>query len=185
MGWSRRWILAGVAFCGLIAGHAVAYLLLAGSHRHLLLAESGHGYLTTAAWGACVLGLVSLAVSVMDGYGRGGHALGAWPTFARLAIVQTTGFVALELLERLWAGASMETVGPLVAVGVLVQAATALLGTVVVLGARRLGSVMAGRERARRRPVEHRWVPPAESWRPSERLRGLEPVRAPPSTTAA
>jgi hypothetical protein len=90
------------AAIGWIAGHSLAYLLVAphGAHREQLLSETGHGYLGLApllvACAVTVL-IAGLALAIADGVrGRARARVAVWP----VALVPPLGFAVQEHLER-------------------------------------------------------------------------------------
>lgn len=128
----RSGATVGIAAAGLLLGHWLAYAL--GSPqahaREQLLNTTGHGYLPYAiqvALLAAVLGLVTAFLTRRTDRSTGGSFAG---DAARLAVVQTTAFAAMEIGERLLAGASLHdlTHGPLLVIGLCVQVAVALAG---------------------------------------------------------
>lgn len=122
--------LVGAAFGGVVLGHWMSYLLaipIAGERNGVLVA-TGHGYWLTAIKLAVVLAVVSLAAigirqarlawdrgTALD-HGPGSIAL-------RLTLLQVLGFVALEVTERLAAGAPLSSLAAhqVLVLGVLVQ----------------------------------------------------------------
>ncbi len=125
--------LLAASAVGLVAAHFLDYLLLfpRGSQRHALLIHSGHGYLPAAAWLAGGAAAVAAIGAATFGFRRGqrgpGGGMGWGRTSLLLAAIQTTGFVTLEPLERLLVGAPVDdVVGPLLAVGVLLQVLLAM-----------------------------------------------------------
>ena len=103
--------LAGMAMAGVVLGHWLGYgLAVPDPHlRDEILAQSGHGYWILAIKAAVVLGFVSLGTVLirhLSGRLRGEHPEGDRPASlaARLAVVQITSFVALEVTERIGAG---------------------------------------------------------------------------------
>ncbi|MEX2459223.1 MAG: hypothetical protein WD770_09585, partial [Actinomycetota bacterium] len=96
---------------GLFAGHALDYLLSVPdpSRRHAVLHATGHAYLPDALVAAGAAGVVGLLAALVFGFRRGragGAGLGWRRSALRLAVLQTAAFVALEVSERLVAGAS-------------------------------------------------------------------------------
>jgi hypothetical protein len=97
------WLLSlPLAAIGWIAGHSLAYMVVAphGAHREQLLSETGHGYLGAApllvACAITVL-LAGLALAIGDGVcGRARTRVAVWP----IALVPPLGFAVQEHLER-------------------------------------------------------------------------------------
>jgi hypothetical protein len=187
---ARAVSLVGLGAAGLVGGHAIGYALAVPDvhHRSALVAQTGHGYLPSASWAAAVLGLGALVAALTAGYlRRGGKAGGGfrWVSL-RLMPLQVGAFVALEVLERLIAGAPLGSYSPRLAViGVLTQVLVSLVGTMLLVGLRRAGAALARQTRVVvRGPVSERLPTPAE--RP-ERLGGLwiDRARAPPARASA
>jgi hypothetical protein len=97
--WSLSLPLAAI---GWIAGHSLAYVLVAphGAHREQLLSETGHGYLGVAPLLlACAVTTLAagLVLAIADGVrDRARERVAAWP----VALVPPLGFVVQEHLER-------------------------------------------------------------------------------------
>jgi len=186
----RRSIGRGVALiataaAGLLAAHEFDYRLVVPdpTHRHDLLLRTGHGYLARALIiGAAVAVLAGLA-AVVTGYRRGEGTAPFGLTFARLALVQSGGFVALEAVERLVVGAPPDDRLPLVtAVGVVVQIVVAWLGARLLAALRATGALVARLRTARpaARAVATSWaIPPGARLARSGSSRPRA-IRAPP-----
>jgi hypothetical protein len=99
------WLLSlPLAAIGWIAGHSLAYVLVAphGAHREQLLAETGHGYLVVAPplIAACAITVLFAGLALAIGDGMRGQArarAGRWP----VALVPPVGFAVQEHLERI------------------------------------------------------------------------------------
>jgi hypothetical protein len=97
--WSLSLPLAAI---GWIAGHSLAYVLVAphAGHREQLLSETGHGYLGVAPLlVACAITVLfaGLALAIGDGVrGRARARVAVWP----VALVPPLGFALQEHLER-------------------------------------------------------------------------------------
>jgi hypothetical protein len=134
--------LAGMAVVGVVVGHWLAYLL-AVPDPHLrseILAQSGHAYWILAIKAATVLGFASLgAVLVRHLAGRiRGEPLAADRPVAlavRLALVQVTAFVAMEIAERLAVGDPLaQMLGHHIFMfGLVLQVVVACIGALVLL----------------------------------------------------
>jgi hypothetical protein len=148
---AHRLRLAGFGVAGLLAGHALGYVVALPDdvHRHALLVQTGHGYLGFAGFLAGVAGVAAGVASLWFGMARGrpSSALRCW---VQLGILQAAGFVALEVLERVQAGAPLREAGPLLAVGVVVQILVAAAAAVVLVGIEGAGGAIAA---ARREPA--------------------------------
>ncbi len=130
---SRRWWLGGLASLGVVVAHTAAYRF-AEPHAHArndLLRHTGHGewwILIALAVGAFV---VACAGPLLRR--RTGDSL-VTSTFARLALLQVSGFVLMEALERLVHDTSLSGLlgEPAVALGILLQIVAALAGAVLL-----------------------------------------------------
>ena len=144
-----------IAAASLILGHAATYLLVYREQheREVVLAGTGHGYLSAFAHAAFFLGaaaVVSLMVPRWSSRYRVSMRSFA-SLVATLALVQVCAFVGQEILERAVSGAPLgELVGcPLLVIGVGVQIVLALVGGGLALcilrTSVRLGSATHGR----------------------------------------
>ena len=150
----RSWqsaALAAVAAAGLLAGHALGYLVAVpdAAHRADLLHRTGHAYLPTVVPAAVVAAVVGLLAALALGYrgsrtGRG-DAL-RWPLVTvRLSALQVAGFVALELLERAaWGAATPGLTARLLVLGSALQVLTAGVAALVFVLLVRAGEAMGG-----------------------------------------
>jgi hypothetical protein len=187
---ARALSVVGLCLAGLIGGHAAGYALAVpdAQHRSMLVAQTGHGYLPSVSWVAVVLGLAALVAGIASGYVR--RPTANEPRFrtvcARLVPAQAGAFVALEIFERLAAGASLGSFSlRLVAVGVLAQVVVSLVVAMLLAGLRRVGSVLAGAERAVVLPVVCRRVPGVVPVLWGREHVWSERVRAPPAALPA
>jgi hypothetical protein len=190
----RRFVIAATAAAGLFAGHGLDYFVSFPTRglRHAALHATGHGYLfeaNAAAIGAGVLGLAAAALLAFR-LGRTGddtRVLGWRATFVRLAVSQMAAFAALEITERLLAGAPLgRDLLPLLGVGLLLQVAVAAVGAGVVVlvsgAAHALGRALA----ARLRPARSRSFRLPRAADVASRLgSGSRRTRAPPVLLAA
>jgi hypothetical protein len=148
----------GTAVAGVVAGHLLTYLLaFAGDRlRHAVLTETGHRHWEALVPLAALVGVAS-AIGVVARNARseaGGHpGEGRFlPLALRLAAAQLSLFVALEVLERLVAGAPLSSLfgHGLLWLGLGVQAAVAVAAALVL---RVLAGVAAAVARALREAV--------------------------------
>jgi hypothetical protein len=165
--------VAGVALAGVLAGHAVTYLLLTLGSPAALLASTGHGYLDAAArvgLAAAILGVLALfadRLRTVLGGGAAGIPVDAHGLYLRLASVQVGLFVFQEIGERWASGAPVPGVldHGLLGIGVVLQLILAALGARflrwVLRAADRIGRTLradrlSAGERSRRpaRPIE-------------------------------
>lgn len=135
-----RWILALVAGAAMVGSHWLAYLLAApdAHDRAALLAGTGHGYWPLAATLAAAALFVGLVGFVGDRLHRR-TADSRSDIFRRAAPkllgLQVTGFVLLEVTERIAAGHVIEAatfVGPTMLIGLLVQLVAAVISAAVL-----------------------------------------------------
>jgi hypothetical protein len=175
--WSLSLPLAAI---GWIAGHWLAYLLVAphGAHREQLLSETGHGYLGVAPlFVACAVTMLvaGLALAIADGMrDRARGRAAAWP----VALVPPLGFAVQEHLERaielnaLPLGVALE---PAFLVGLALQlplAAAALLVAHTVLA--------FGHALGRKVPVVRALRPPARRLEPLQLAGPVPMLKRPP-----
>ena len=178
------WLLSlPLAAIGWIAGHSLAYVLVAphAGHREQLLSETGHGYLGAApllvACAITVL-LAGLALAIGDGVrGRARARVAVWP----VALVPPLGFAVQEHLERvieLNAFSPGVVLEPTFLVGMALQL---LLAAVALLVAH---AVLAfGHALGRRAAVGRALRPPARGVQPLPAVRP-EPVLVRPPILA-
>ena len=166
MRWRRlahRLPLTGVAVAGAVLGHMVAYVLVVPepTARVVLLGATGHAYWTAAIAAAVVLGLASVATTLLGRFRAGLDAAGTQPgesvarTARHLAGLQVAIYLVQEVLERLEAGVRVHALlgGRVLLVGVAVQVAIAV-GLAVLLAVAGRAAEAAGR--ALQRPPDHR-----------------------------
>ena len=137
--------LGGVAISGVISAHAVAYFIAFphGHSRTVLLQSTGHrswGVVVALALGALVVSLARFTLQaarrslIPPLETRSLYVL----TARRLILLQASGFVLLEALERLLLGTGPAQVlaEPVVLIGVALQILSALVaaGFLVFLG---------------------------------------------------
>lgn len=123
----RPSLVLGLALGGVLLGHTLTYLLLVpDAHaRAAELARTGHGYLDRASAIGVLAAVASLCALFLGGLLRSESA----PTssiLGRLASFQLAAFAAMEIVERVMAGAGMAHLGPVLAVGVSVQGLVAI-----------------------------------------------------------
>lgn len=184
MGW------AGAALAGAVVGHILTYLVafVTPHSRQAALDESGHSYWNLAVATAIAVGVWSAAVLILRHFRQRGLEevpdRGLFRSACRLAILQVTLFVCLEVGERLAAGAPLRgLIGhDLLPLGLVFQVLVALglalmlraLATVVEIVARAL-------EVLRPRPLRA-WSLPTPALQPSPLLlSGGWGSRGPPS----
>ena len=188
VGRQRLW-LGGLALSGVAAAHALAYLLVApdSDHRTTLLASTGHGYwwvVEALGLGALVAGLAGFAVERL-GFARNGTASARpWADVApRLVVLQITGFLLLEFLERLIVEGTAAHVltEPVVLIGVAVQAAAALLAAALIALFARVVDSFRRRIPFAGAPSSSQWFPLGDVLPPTfQRAAGGATLRGPP-----
>jgi hypothetical protein len=105
----RRLATLGVAVCGVLVGHWLAYLAVAptAGSRAAILHETGHAYLGLANDIALVAALAAMAgmfIGQLTSPMPAGQIQGVTSLVVRF---QVSAFVALEVLERLTAGSPL------------------------------------------------------------------------------
>jgi hypothetical protein len=182
----------GAAFGGVVLGHWLSYLLAmpGAGIRGEVLAATGHAYWLTALKQAVVLVVVSLAAIALrqvrlvrtqeppDHAGPGSLAL-------RLVGLQVVGFLALEVTERVVAGAPISSLlaHHVLVLGLLVQVVVASSAALFLsLFARAAGALARALVRAPfPRPVRRAFPPlPVTVLRPAL-IAGSAGPRSPPS----
>jgi len=183
--------LAAMAAAGVVLGHWLTYRVALPNVRirSEILAASGHGYWLLAVRAAVVLALVSLAtVFVRHLDARDLHVSSGADRLvalaARLALVQVTGFLVMEVAERFVVGAPvLQLLGHhLFVLGLLVQVLVAFAGSLVLLWfGRAVASVVRilSAEFPREPAVRSVW-PPLHVVCPPLALAGAGGVRGPP-----
>jgi hypothetical protein len=184
----RLWI-GGLASGGVVAGHALAFTLVAPHpvQRQALLSETGHGawpLLVPMAMGALVAGLAGFAVGQLRDERPLPPVARLRGAAGRLVPLQLAAFLLLEALERLAGGHQLSELPgePVIAIGLATQALVALVGAVLLtLFARfvdRLGRLFRQDPRAPRLLV----VPGAPAIALPRRRPGRDPAspRGPP-----
>jgi hypothetical protein len=134
----RRGAALGVAAGGVLVGHWLTYLIVSpvAAQRTALLARTGHAYLGAADQLGLALTLVALATIFLGRLTRGNEGPGSVAHLApRLAAFQMAAFLAMEIAERIAAGASVGQLfhGPVLPVGFAVQAAVAAVGAAIIV----------------------------------------------------
>jgi hypothetical protein len=191
----RAVVLFATAGAGLVGGHLLGYLAMAPDRgrRSLLLATTGHAYLSKAVVLSAAAAIVAAAAAAVLGAARArGTARppvsGAWNVGVRLAGLQILGFVGLEVGERVMAGASLEDLAAVLALGAPLQLLVAALGafvlSLVARAAEMVARIFAGRALvARSASVD---IPvPRDLWIPRPTVFTPRVSRGPPSLRAA
>lgn len=147
----RALSLVALSAAGLVGGHALGYALVVPDplHRSALLSGTGHGYMPSLPWTLVVCGVAALVTGLSAGYvHRGSPSRGAFRLARPLVVAQAGAFVVIELVERIWSGASLGTLSAsLLVVGVLVQLLVAVVAALVLVGLHKAGAILRGRPR--------------------------------------
>jgi hypothetical protein len=185
---ARPWV-PGVAFGGVLVGHAIAYgLVRPDEHtRAGLLAATGHAYLHLANEAGLLLVLIALAVALLGRVGRrsGEDAPSFETLFRGLAGFQVTVFLAMELLERVSSGAPISGIlaGGVLPLGVFAQLVIAALASYLIHHllrvADRLGELLGRSPTLARRTLES--VRASATALPRTPALASAAIRAPPS----
>ncbi len=184
--------LAGMAVVGAVVGHWLGYAL-AFPDAHLraeVLSQSGHGYWMLVVKAAAILGFASLGTVLVRhlSEARRGHRTGEDGPAAlalRLAVIQVSAFVAVEAVERAFAGEPVTQMFQhhLLLLGVAIQIAVACGGALVLLWFGRVAATISRwvvRPRFERPLVRHPFPAFADA-SPPQVLRGGAGLRGPPS----
>ncbi len=183
-------IVAALALAGVGLAHVLEYLLLVPDQhqRHEVLTGTGHQYLPSALGAVSFLACLAAAVVFLAAFQRGatpGPATTTRHDVVRvLPCAQALAFLALEVGERLAAGASLGDLGPILLLGLPLQvvvgiAAAALLALLDRAG-ERLGRFVAGARSSAPRRLAACWVPSPSRCLPSRLATRRAPARAPP-----
>jgi hypothetical protein len=180
-----------VAVAGLFAGHVIVYRILAPGplQRSVLAGGASHAYLPFALAIGLMLALAAGARTFRLGFRRAtvrgtGRRTGLAGTLILPAVAQAAAFIALEVLERVLAGAPMGTLlGPLLPAGVALQLLVGAAGGLLLAGLDRAGEITGRAVAGRRRPAApaiepHRWPPATPT--PGHRPRFALLIRGPP-----
>jgi hypothetical protein len=150
-----------VAAAGLFAGHIVIYRIVAPDASQPATLGVSHAYLPLALAVGLLAALVAGAGAFLLGYRRGTapepcNRPRLTGTLVLPAVAQAAAFVALEVLERVLAGASLGSLaGPLLFVGVALQLVAGAAGGLVLAGLDRAGELTGRAVAGRRRPAGH------------------------------
>ena len=186
---SNRAVTMGVASGGVLVGHWLVYLIVsrAPAARGALLAETGHAYLGAADGLGLAVALAAFATIFLGRMTRRGDLdLPLVDVGVRLAGFQIAAFVAMEVTERVTVGAPIGQLahGPVLPLGVVVQAVVALFGALAIRSLCRVADLEAaalGATPPLRRGASE-WLPILESPRPDGIAVPVRGGRAPPST---
>src|SRR5207237_5668358 len=157
--------------------------------RSVLAAGASHAYLPFALAVGLMLAMAAGARTFRLGFqratvqGTDRRPPGFAGTLILPAVAQAAAFIALEVLERMLAGAPMgNLLGPLLPVGVALHLVVGAPGGLLLAGLDRAGEITGRAVAARRRPAAaapepHRWPPASPTpWhlpRSALTLRGL------------
>ena len=103
----RRPILLAVAAAGLLAGHALTYLIAApqADRRASLLAHTGHGYLGLITEPILAFAVVATIALFLRGLTHPTGAVRPGSVAVSLIALQCAGFLSMEIVERVASGA--------------------------------------------------------------------------------
>ena len=183
--------LAGIAAAGVVLGHWLTYVFAVPDPqiRTEILAASGHSYWLLAVKAAVVLGFVSLGTVFVRHLGaatRGETTVAdrVIALAARLSFVQLAAFTAMEVVERIAAGAPVAGMlgHHLFVLGLSVQIVVAFAGAFVLLWFGRAAAriCQAITECSPSRPAVLPAWPSLSLARPVPVLSGAGGVRGPP-----
>ena len=181
-----------VAVAGLFAGHMIVYRIIAPDplQRSVVAEGASHAYLPFALAIGLMLAMAAGAGTFRRGFQRATvqGTVQRRPGFAGTlllpAVAQAAAFIALEVLERMLAGAPMgNLLGPLLPVGVALQLVVGATGGLLLAGLDRAGEITGRAVADRRRPAApaaepHRWPPATPT--PGHRPRSALLIRGPP-----
>ena len=136
----RAAVLFATALAGLVGGHLLGYLFAvpdAGA-RDALLARTGHSYLSKALIVASASAIVAGAAASVLGAARARRSergpLSYRSVALHLAALQLSGFLLLEVGERVMAGApGPDLLSPVLILGLPLQALVAAVGALVLI----------------------------------------------------
>ena len=148
---------AGLAAGGVLAGHSLAYAIIApdAAVRGRLLASTGHGYLPAANVLTLLAVLATLGALFLGRLTRPWATPGWKALSTRVAALQIGAFLAMEVFERLSSGTPLSGLlhGGLLPVGIVVQLPVAgIVAALVRLTLRASDAVAAVMGRAPRLP---------------------------------
>ena len=137
------------AVLGLVAGHAIAYLIAIpnAQRRAAVLQSTGHAYLPVLVEIGLILAVAGVASLVTRAFGSRGRlregSLGR--TAASLGALQAGAFVVLEVVERLLTHMPLHELvtDHLLAIGVVVQLGVGLIGAIVLRAMARTAARLA------------------------------------------
>ena len=144
-GWLRtRFGLGLLSIAGTTAGHYLSYWFVApdSHHREELLESTGHAgespFLVLS-----IAALLATCIAILGGRPRK-HPSGLSGTFLRLAAMQTTAFIVLEGLERIFEGTSPIAAiqEPVVWLGLAAQLVIAVVGAGLLRALQRAAAVV-------------------------------------------
>jgi hypothetical protein len=188
----RGFPVAGMAVAGAVIGHWLGYLLaIPDPHlRTEILGQGGHGYWVLAVEAALLCGFAAFGSVLLRHVGerlRGVHRPVDGPAALalRLALVQVSSFVAVEIAERAIVGQAFTGIFQhhILWLGIAAQVAVACLGALVLVWFGRVSAKVAewlARPQFDRPPLRRCFAAQATA-PPPQVLRGGPGLRGPPS----
>ena len=180
-------VLVAMAVAGAAAGHMLGYLLAYSdvAERAAVLARSGHEYWGTAVHVAALSFLTALlghfALAIRGGRGSASGPGSLRAVWLRLALVQCSLFMIVEVAERLSSAGREAWLEPALWLAIPVQVAVAAVAALLLDRTRAAATAVTRRVSRLPAPpgvVEVR--PPATRGLSSQVVRGRAHIRAPP-----
>jgi hypothetical protein len=137
------------AVLGLVAGHAIAYLIAIpnAQRRAVVLQSTGHAYLPVLVEIGLILAVAGATSLVMRAFGSQGRIReGSFVRMvARLGALQAGAFVALEVVERLLTHMPLRELvsDHVLGIGVVVQLGVAIVGALILRAMARTAARLA------------------------------------------
>lgn len=144
-----------VTLWGVFVAHTVSYWLThrAAESRAQHLAETGHSHWDVALPTAIAGLVVALLASAFIGWtGRRSRGTSAPISSLQLAMMNVSGFVSMELVERLLSGSGPQHLftEPALWVGIVASIVVACINALLLRGAHHVGAALAGTSRVAR-----------------------------------
>jgi hypothetical protein len=145
---ARTISLTAFASAGVLTGHLLDYLSVFpnGTQRIAALLASGHSYFRHAVLVTASLALIVAGFAFLFGVSseRRGRSVSLKALTGAIATIQSIGFVALEIGERLVSGSAFaRDLIPILGIGLVLQVAVAFLGALLLIGIERAGQTLS------------------------------------------